>query len=106
MLRKKGVRFSDKKHSIKGIISLAMGSISLVLIVLLFYVSAKASGDGGMLLGYMGVIILISSVIGTSLAYQGYKEKDVYYKPLLIGLIINILVFLTLFILYIVGLII
>ncbi len=105
MLRKKGFRFSDKKHSVKGIISLSIGIISLILIGILFYISALAGGSGGMILGYMGVVILISSVIGFVLAYQGYKEKDVYYNLTIIGLIMNILVFLSLFILYIVGLV-
>ncbi|NLJ91189.1 MAG: hypothetical protein GX323_09860 [Clostridiales bacterium] len=105
MIRKKGVRFSDKKHSIKGIISLAMGIISLILLIVLFYLSARASGSGGMVIGYMGVAILITSIIGAFLAYQAYKERDVYYNLPLTGLIINLLIFLTLFVLYIVGLV-
>lgn len=105
MIRKKRARFSDKKHSVKGIISLVIGIISLILTLVLFYLSAQASGNGGVLIGFIGVILLISTIVGIALGYQGYKEKEIYYYPPVIGLVMNSLIFLILFILYIVGLV-
>lgn len=101
--KKKSVRFSDKKHSIKGIISLIIGVISIFTLFLLFYESAKEGGNGDVTLGFIGAIIFILSIVGTVLGYQGSKEKDIHYYVPIIGLIMNGLIFLSLFLLYIVG---
>lgn len=105
MARKRKLKFSDKKHSVKGIIALIISIMSIILLLVLFYLSALSSGDGGLLLGTIGILILIFSVIGFILAYQGYKEKDVYYHGPVAGIILNGIMFLILFIIYIVGLI-
>ena len=78
--------------------------ISIISIVS-FYLSALASGDGGVILGIIGTLILFLSIIGFILAYQGYKEKDVYYQGPVAGIILNGIMFLGLFIIYIVGII-
>lgn len=103
MARKRGVKFSDKKHSIKGIISIVIGLVSLVALIVLFYLSAKTKGGGSINLGLVGVIILILSILAITLSYQGYKERDIHHYVPVIGLILNGLLFLVLFILYIVG---
>lgn len=104
MVRKRKLKFSDKKHSIKGTISLIISIISIILLLVMFYLSALSRGYGGMLLGIVGIFILIFSVVGFILAYQGYKEKDIYYHVPVAGIILNGIIFLGLFILYIVGL--
>lgn len=105
MAKKKKLKFSEKKHSVKGTISLVISIISIILLLVLFYLSAISKGDGGILLGIIGILILVFSVIGFILAYQGYKEKDVYYHRPVIGIILNGIIFLILFIIYMVGLI-
>lgn len=105
MARKRKLKFSDKKHSVKGSIALIISIISIILLLVLFYLSAISSGDGGMLLGIIGMLILIFSIVGFILAYKGYKEKDVYYHGPVAGIILNGIIFLALFVLYIVGLI-
>ena len=76
---KRKKRFSDKKHSVKGIISLIIGIILLILLLILFYSSARVEGGGSIVIGLIGVIIMILSLIGTVVGYQGYKEKDIHY---------------------------
>ena len=104
MARKKRRKRLDKKHSLKGIISVIIGIISLIVLIILFYVSALVDGDGDILLGLIGLILLIASIVGASLGYQGYKEKDIEYYLPITGLILNSLTFLLLFVLYVMGL--
>ncbi len=105
MARKRKLRFSDKKHSVKGAIALIIGIISIILLLVSFYLSAISAGDGGVFLGIIGTLILVFSIVGFILAYQGYKEKDVYYHGPVIGIILNGIMFVGLFIIYIVGII-
>lgn len=106
MARKKRISFSEKKHSVKGIISLVIGIISIITLFVLFHFSALADGNGDIVLGLVGVILFLLSITGIVLGYQGYKEKDVYYYIPVIGIILNGIMFIILFLLYIVGLLI
>ena len=98
------MRFSDKKHSVRGIISLLISIISILLLGILFYFSSLAKGEGGSLLGAIGLILLIFSSAGFILAIKAYKEKDIYYQAPILGSILNGVIFIVLFILYIMGL--
>ena len=103
MAKKTQLNFSEKKHSVKGIISLIIGIISVILLLVLFYLSALEQGNGSEKIGIVGIIIFLISLIGSVIGYQDSREKDIkYYVPVL-GLIINSLVFLFLFVLYIIG---
>lgn len=104
MLKRKNVRFSDKKHSVRGIISFLMSVISILLLGIVFYFSSLAKGEGGSFLGGIGLIILIFSLAGFILAIKAYKEKDIYYHTPILGSIFNGTIFIVLFILYIMGL--
>lgn len=104
MARKRKVKFSDKKHSVKGITSLIIGIISITLLMVLFYFSALVDGRGGTSLGIIGMLILIFSITGFVLGYQAYKEKDIFYGAPIVGTILNGLNFLVMFLLYTIGL--
>jgi len=103
--KKRRIRFTDKKHPIQGILSTIMGILTLVILLLLFFVSGKAKGNADLMIGLAGILDMIASAVGFVLARRCYKKEDIYMTTPAVGSFINALVFLALLILYIVGLI-
>jgi multisubunit Na+/H+ antiporter MnhB subunit len=102
--KRRRVKFSDKKHSVRGLISLNLGIISTIILGVLFYLSALVKGAGGANLGLIGFVLFILSIVGFVLGVKGYKEKEIYYQAPILGLLINGLLLVFLIILYFMGL--
>ena len=101
--KKEGVIFTDRVHSIKGIISLILGLISGLSFFALAYISSLSQGNGPILLGFAGIALFFLSIIGLYLGAQSCKEKEIYYTAPVIGLISNGIFMVVYFILYIIG---
>lgn len=98
--KKESFKFSGRSHSIKGMISFALGlSIILTLLVLMF-TSSLSSGNGGIQYGIIGLILAILSIYGFALGIKSCKEKEIYYTAPISGVVINgglIIIFITLY---------
>lgn len=101
--KKEAYKFSDKKQSVRGLISLAMGILSCVCLLVLFYISSLTGGNGGLLLGAIGLLMLIFSIAGFLTGVKASKEKDIYYNIPIIGLVLNGFLVATYLILYMLG---
>lgn len=102
--RKKEVfKFSDKKHSVRGLISLAMGILSCVCLLVLFSISSLSAGNGGLILGVVGLAMCFFSIIGAIVGVKACKEKEIYYNAPIIGLILNGFLSVIYLILYMLG---
>lgn len=88
----KGYKFTDKKHSLLGIISTIIGIIAVGLIVYSIYISFKADGNGGILVGQLGTVGFICAIIGMIIGLVSFKNDDVFYMFCWMGSILNILV--------------
>lgn len=55
MAKKKMYTFSERRHSRKGITSTVLGSISVVIFIALTYFAWWSYGEGGAILGSLGV---------------------------------------------------
>lgn len=104
MKRKKdNFKFSGRSHSTKGIISVILAAISLCSIISSSIISTISHGNGGIFLGVIGVIALFISLVGFIFGIKGSLEKEVYYTVPVVGMIVNGILFLFYFVLYIVG---
>jgi len=101
--KKDSFKFSGRSHSVKGIISVVLAVLSLLSIISSSIISAISHGNGGIFLGVIGIAALIISLIGFILGIKGSLEKEIYYTAPVIGMIINGLLFLFYFVLYVVG---
>jgi len=90
MARKRGYKFTNKRHSQMGIMSLVFGILSLVSYVLVVYLSYKSAGDVPNGYGVTGFLITIFGIIGTTLAALDLRQKDCYKFFPGIGLILNL----------------
>ena len=68
-------KFSDKSQALGGLISTAMGILSLLSFGYGVYLSFKAAGEGGLRVGSLGILSLILAVIGLI----SFKEDNKFY---------------------------
>jgi hypothetical protein len=101
--KKEAVIFTDRVHSIKGIISLCMGLISGISFMVLAYVSSLSQGNGSMLLGFAGMTLFFLSLVGFYLGFNSCKEKEIYYTAPVAGVFVNGVCIIVYFTLYIIG---
>jgi hypothetical protein len=96
-------KFNVKNHSIKGIISLCIGTISGISFFILSYISSLSAGNGGILLGLIGILLFLLSIVGFILSIKACKEKEIYYTAPFVGLVLNGILSILYLILYMVG---
>ncbi len=101
--KKESFKFSDKKHSVRGLISLVMGILSCVCLLVLFYISSLSAGNGSLLLGAVGLVMCVLSIVGFIIGVKACKEKEIYYNVPIIGLVLNGFLSVIYLILYMLG---
>lgn len=101
--RKEAYKFSDRKHSIKGILSFSIGILSGISLLILIFVSSLSAGNGSLLLGMAGIACCGITVAGFFLGMKACKDKEIYYTAPVAGLIINGIVSVVYLILYMLG---
>lgn len=104
--RKKEVfKFTGRSHSVKGLISLVIAIVTLLTFFVISVVSSFSKGNGGLILGVIGILLFILSTTGFILGIKACKEKEIFYKAPVTGMVINGLLSILFFILYMVGII-
>ena len=105
--RKKEVfKFSGRNHSIKGLISVIIGGITLLALIILSVISSLSGGNGGLILGIIGMVLFVISIAGFILGIKSCREKEIFYTAPVVGMVLNGLLSLVFFVLYMVGIII
>lgn len=84
-------KFTNKKHSEKGIMSTILGVISLVSIWMAVYQTFLARGVAETNMGVVGLTITIFSAGGLVLGYLAKKEHDKFMFFAYLGMILNVL---------------
>lgn len=100
---RKGMHFHSRKRSGKGTMGFAMALVCAVVFLVLCIVSAAAGGAAGEAVGVIGMFVMAGSGVAFWLSWQGIKERDVYTRIPLIGMIVSGILFVLLFCLYISG---
>ena len=71
-------KFTEKKHSVRGIAALALALVSLGLGAAMCVVSARAKGAGSVYLGSMGVLSLLLALAAFVTAVLSLREDKSY----------------------------
>lgn len=104
--RKKGkYTFSDKRHPVRGILAVIFGAASAAAFLALSILSGIEEGHGALILGAVGMAAFMLSLIGFVLALKSIREKDIFYRFPVAGIILNGIFVLLYFVLYIIGII-
>lgn len=102
-MSKRKYKFTNKKHSIGGVVSTLMAFVAIVLLVLAILYSFRARGIGGEEVGTLALMSLAFSVFGLITGLLSYREFDRYYTFSLIGSLMNGIVTILLVMLLFVG---
>jgi hypothetical protein len=90
MERKKNYKFTNKKHSERGIMSVILGLISLISVFIALYQSYRLDGQVGFNYGIVGFIITCFALIGLVLGFLAKSEADRYLLFAYLGIGVNI----------------
>ena len=104
MLRKRtSYKFMGRSHSRNGVVSMLIGLVCITTFLSLVIISGVQLWAGSMLLGVVGMVTFVISIFGFILGVKSFQEKDIYYVAPVVGLGSNGIIMITLFCLYIVG---
>lgn len=78
-------KFSNKSQTLGGTISTIMGLLALVCFGYGAYVSFKADGSAGLMVGSLALLSLMLSAIGTLIGLLSFKEDDKFYTLSRVG---------------------
>lgn len=76
MKKRNNYKFAKRKHSRSGIASTILGCLSMLLSILLIFLSYKAKGETGRSSAVTGFFAVFLCIIGWVLGYQGWKEEE------------------------------
>ncbi len=103
MAKKMMYSFTEKKHSVNGIISTIMGGISLVFLLAMVYASYYMRGDAGIYAGAFGASGLIFAFAGFVVGIISFSEKNIKYKYPKLGSVLCGILFAIWLGLYLIG---
>ena len=90
--KKKSYKFTNKKQSVRGIISTIYLVLALGLVVYAIVLSFNAKGNAGVEIGALGMEALLVSAAGIAMGVYGFKEEDVFLRFPWIGTVVNTIV--------------
>ncbi len=99
-----GMHFHSRKRSQKGLAGFVLALCGIAVFLVLCIISAVAKGTAGRAIGIAGLLVMADCGVAFALSLQGIKERDVYTKLPLAGLILSGVMFVFLFCLYVLGL--
>lgn len=89
MSRNNRVIFTDNKQSSKGIMSVILGTISLISLIYCFSVSYHTEGAVSERFGPALIVTLVFAIVGMVLGVAGRREIDKFKLIPTIGIITN-----------------
>lgn len=89
------LKFVGKKNATGGIASTILGLLAMILLGVAIYLSFLEKGNGGKIVGAIGVLVIVISLFGTILGIKGFKEKEKYYLYSVIGTLLCGILFVT-----------
>lgn len=88
--RAKRYKFTDKKHPVTAFISCGFAVAAIGLFAGAVVISVLAGGNGGSIVGILGFLVLICSVLGFISALVALSKTDIKKSAAWTGLFLNI----------------
>lgn len=96
-------KFSDKSQTFGGTLSALMGVGSLVCLLYGIYVSFSADGNGGIVVGTLGILAFILSLTGMILGLMSFREQDKFYALSKVGSLLCGITFILMLAIFLMG---
>lgn len=97
------IKFTNKKHSFLGFVSMLIGLGAVSLFLTSFLKAFNAKGSAVEDVGVFGGLSLITGILGFILGMYSLKNKEVFYTFSWIGIFINLLVWLVMIFILLIG---
>ena len=101
--KKKSLRFSGRRHARGGVISTVIAGIGWLIFAALCVYSSATGGNAAAVAGIIGILDAVFALTGMVIAFRGFYERDVYYIMPAVGVVINGVLFVLFFVLYLMG---
>lgn len=89
---KKSYMFTNKEHTLKGIMATILGVISLSSIAYMVIDSYRSAGEVPLEYGAVAFLVMIFAFAGIVLGVLSKSEKDKFYFFSYLGIVLNVLV--------------
>ena len=103
MEKKSSLRFAGRKQSRVGVMSTVIAGIAWCVFVALCVNAAVSDGMAEPVVGAIGLVDAVFALAGMFLGFKGFQEREVYYVMPIIGVVLNGILFVVYFSLYIMG---
>lgn len=97
-------KFSTKKHSVGGVVATVMFVCAIALFIWAINVSFQAQGKGGQVVGEIALTSFAVSIAGMIIGLISFKESDRYHTFSYVGALLNGIMSIIMFMLFVVGL--
>ncbi len=92
MSKKSSYMFSNKEHTLKGIMATILGVISLASIGYIVFDSYRSAGEVPLQYGAVAFLVMIFAFAGIVLGVISKSEPDKFYFFSYLGIVLNMLV--------------
>ena len=100
---KEMIHFSGRRHTKTGILSTVIGGSVILGFLAVSISSGLSGGEGGWILGVIGLLLFGLSVFGFVLSYKAFQKKDIFYRFPVLGGLFNGVMLILLLVIYILG---
>ncbi len=102
--KKTSYKFTDKVHPAAAIASVIVAAILYVILAVIFYQSSQSSGKASIIYGGIAFICMLVSLGSFIVSLMALKKDEIFYRFPVIGCFMNGSIFISLLILYLIGL--
>lgn len=103
MKNSKRYKFTDKNQSVGGIFSSIIALLSITFFMIGVMISFQYQGNGGLIIGLLGLLSLLLSALGIYLGVKSFAEDEIFYHFSWIGTIANAIIFVGMFVIILIG---
>ncbi|SHJ21939.1 DUF6142 family protein [Parasporobacterium paucivorans] len=100
---KRHYKFTDKKHSIPGIVSTGMALVAIFLVVLAVSISFGERGGAGIGIGLLGFFAFVIGLAGFVVGMKSFKNEDVFHLFSYVGTVLSTAVWFCILFIYLIG---
>ncbi len=95
-MKKNSFMFTNKEHTLKGIMGTILGVISLISLVYIIEDSYSTAGEVPIQYGAGAFLTMIFAFVGIVLGVLSKSDKDKFYFFSYLGIVLNVIVLATL----------
>ncbi len=95
-MKKNSFMFTNKEHTLKGIMGTILGVISLTSLVYIIEDSYSTAGEVPIQYGAVAFLTMIFAFVGIVLGVLSKSDKDKFYFFSYLGIVLNVIVLATL----------